>query len=126
MMLSREDRMEISKETYARTLTARSHDGESCELLRELSFPPEPKTSGVIASIRVEGIQLDEFVNPKEVFRFFTISRGGVNTNRAAIRVLFTEIHGRRALLYLAHIREARTVNNSPKWVYDRTHTGSY
>ena len=49
-------------------------------------------------------------------FRFLMVSCDGINTNRAAARILPTELHPRKTLLCLMRVFEAHTINNSSKW----------
>ena len=55
-------------------------------------------------------------MDSREGFRFPMVSCDGANTNRSAMRMLFTELHNRKTLLFLTHIFEAHAINNSRKW----------
>ena len=116
MRLFREDQRAATKEVYARTLTAKSADGESCEILPELTCPENSKTSGVLASIPVKDLFIEDLMGSRPGFRFLMVSCDGINTNQSAIRLLFTELHPRKTLLCLMHVCEAHTINNSAKW----------
>ena len=70
----------VTKDIYARTLKAKSPDGDSCEILPELSRPQDSKTSGLAASIPIKDLFVDELMGSRTGFRFLTISFDGVDT----------------------------------------------
>ena len=92
MRLYREDSRAARKDIYARTAVGRDADGNTCELMPELSSPPDSKTASVVASLQIKELYLSDLVGAGDGFKYLMISCDAINKNRAAAKMLFCRI----------------------------------
>ena len=116
MRVFRTDQRAGCMEVYGRTLEAIGPCGSTQSTFPELSYPNNSKTSGILATLPVKQMYIEDFAGSKPGFRVLYISCDGLNTNRSALRLLFTELQRWDTLLCIPHICMAHTINNATIW----------
>ena len=84
-----------SVEVYVRSLEARGSTGKSAVTYPFLIRPRSSKASGVLTAIPIKKLHLEDLL-PNGGFRFLIIKCDGANTNRAAVKMLMSELHSKK------------------------------
>ena len=98
LRLRREDSKAGNTNVYVRTLTAYSINGDSISIQPELSFPSDSKVSGILSTVPTSKLWIEELAG-KPQFSILMISCDAANVNRAAVRMLFSQLHPHKTLL---------------------------
>ena len=104
-----------SLEIYVRTLVARSENGTEMKFIPELSRPENSTAAGVLSTITPADLFIPEFVS-RPGFRILMITMGGIATNRAALRLLVSELQAHQQLLVITSICSSHTLSNATRW----------
>ena len=100
-----------SFEVYVRSLEARDSTGKSAVTYPVLSRPRSSKASGVLSAILIKTLYLEDLLS-NGGGRFLIIKRYGPNTNRAAVKMLTSELQPKKELLAVNQICVAHSLNN--------------
>ena len=92
MRLHREDSKADNMNVYVRTLTAYSINGDSISIQPGLSSPPDSKVSGILSTVPTSKLRIEELAG-KPQFSIFMISCDAANVNKAAVKMLFAQLH---------------------------------
>ena len=101
-----------SVEVYVRSLEARDSIGKSAVTYPVLSIPHAIKASGVLTTIPIRKLYIEDLL-PNGCFRFLILKCDVSNTNRAAVKMLMSELQSGKELLAVNQICVARSLNNS-------------
>lgn len=80
-----------SREVYAWTLTATNAEGKQMKLHPKLAMPTSSTAGGILSTIPIKDLYIEDFVSDGS-FKMLLITSDGVNTNKAAMRILIAEL----------------------------------
>ena len=104
-----------SLEVYARSITARAPDGEEMKYIPELILPVNSTAAGVMSSIMIKDLFIEELMS-RPGFRVLLLVMDGIPTNRAAARMLVSELQIYPELLVLTSLCTSHTLSLGTKW----------
>ena len=104
-----------SVEIYVRTLVARSQNGEEMKYMPVLSHPTDSTASGVLSTIPLKELFIEDLVS-RPCFKFLLITTDGAPTNKAAIRLLVSELQVHKQLIILPSVCSPHTLSNAIRW----------
>ena len=80
-----------SREVYAWTLTATNAEGKEMKLYPKLAMPTSSTAGGILSTIPLKQLFIEDFVSDG-AFKILLISTDGINSNKAAMRLLLSEL----------------------------------
>ena len=104
-----------SSEIFARTLEAYSADGKHMMSYPTLSTPHATTTSGVLSAIPLKELHIDDLMS-KGGFKFLFLKCDAANTNKAAAKVLLSELKPVKELLVVMQICAVHVLNTATIW----------
>ena len=102
-------------DVYVRTILAYNANGDSLRSFPVLSRPPSSNASGILSTIPINELFLDELTSTPG-FKLLLINCDGANTNKKAVRMLMSELQPRRELLSVVIFCAAHGLNNAVRW----------
>ena len=105
---------EKSVDVYVRPLTDRSEQGGEMKYIPEVRVPANSSTAGVASTIKVADLFVEEFTR-RPGSRVLLINADAVPTNKAAIRMLVSELQIPPAVIVLPSVCSSRTLSNGAR-----------
>lgn len=115
MRIFSEDRRAGSVEVFAVSLEARGIGGKTIRLFPKLRLPATKSAAWILSVLSKDDMFITQFVESGAV-KILMLNCDGANANKAAIRLLTSELSIYPNLLVLSNICAAHTINNSSKW----------
>ena len=115
MRIFTQNRRAGDEEVHVRAIDAYACGGKTMTLFPELLLPSSKSASGVLSTIPMHKLFIEDLVS-SGTFKTVIFSCDGTNANRAAIRMMTSELQKHGNLLIFTSICNSHAINNAAKW----------
>ena len=112
-------------EVYIVALSARSAAGETMSLYPRVVLPSSRTAAGILGVIPISSLFIKEFTSTPG-FKLLFVSMDSAITNKAALRMLCTELQRVEQLLVIPTMCNAHMMSNAVKWGCGKFPYGPY
>ena len=102
-------------EVYVIALQARSASGETMHFYPRIALPAACNAAGILGTIPISSLFVKE-LTASPGFKMIMVNMDGAATNKAALRMLRTELQRYEQLIVAPVLCSAHSMNNAVKW----------